>query len=553
MAESFDLSLLFEEFRDEAGQQLEALQTALLEMERRGALPEGEQTVLFRALHTLKGNAGMLGLIPIRDYVHALEGVFRAAPAGWTPESIDPLFRGAAALRRATESVGTEAQEEAFRLLSEIPPEAPAAGEAAQSEAPPPPVPGPRDPEAPEADARSELLRVPFAKLDTLLAQVADLAAVAAGLREMADRNRAALDAIGVRRPLADWTERLDATSELLRTSAMELRLVPVGRVLGRFPALIRDLAREQGKRIQVEVRGETTEMDKSTVDALAEPLLHLVRNAVDHGIDTPEQREARGKPPEGTVALRAGQSGDRVRIEVEDDGSGLDRAAILRRAREQGLVRPGDDLAPEEIDRLIFRPGFSTRSEASTLSGRGVGLDVVYQSAARLRGSLEVEPGERGGVRFTLVLPLTVALVPAVLFESAGELLAVPSAEVEETLRSPPTEYVGNARVVRRGDELIPLARPARLFGWEGTKASADGERFLVIVRRGARAAAVTADRLVDQRTVVVKAVPAQLGTLPGVSGVTIAADGRPVLLLDPGGIIDLNLESQRRSARVG
>jgi two-component system chemotaxis sensor kinase CheA len=513
----------------------------------------------------------MLGLTAVRDYVHALETTLKDPPDVWVQAHLDRLFEGAAALRQAVERAGTDAQDESLARLEALSAEAADAVDAPDTPerpgAQPTPAAVPAEAAAPDAapaatdgaatDAAGggEILRVPFGKLDALLNQVGELIQAGSALEDLVERNRLALETAGIRRALLERVETLGRVAEALQTAAMDLRLVPVRRVFSRFPSLVRDLAREEAKQVRVVLEGEDTELDKSTVDVLAEPLLHLVRNAVDHGIGTPAEREARGKPPEGTVTLRAIQSGDQVRIEVEDDGAGLDRDAILDRAREVGLVRPGEELTPEEIDELIFRPGFSTRREANTVSGRGIGMDIVQQTVARLRGSLEVEAVAEGGTRFVLRLPLTLAIVPVLIFETAGQMLALPAAEIEETLRNLRPEQVGRTAVLRIRDELVPLAWPARLFGWDGEQDD-DGTRarvrFALVVRRGTRATAIAADRLVDQRSVVVKALPSYLGQPRAVSGATIEADGRVVLLLDAGALVDLNLESQRRYTRA-
>jgi two-component system chemotaxis sensor kinase CheA len=555
--ERIDLSALLGEYRDEARHQLDVLDAALLELERAGALSDPGSAEMLRALHTLKGNSAMMGFGALRDAVHALEGVLRSPPRAWTEAELDPLFITAAALRAAVEHAGTDDEGASFERLT---------GAAATLPTPTTGVPHPATAAAapisgPTADpphaAADELLRVPLSKLDSLLNQVGELVQAVDSLGAELHAARDALAQLGLQRPLTDEVERLDRITDVIRGGVMQLRLVPVRRVFSRFPSMVRDLARAAGKQVRVVLEGEDTELDKSTIDALAEPLLHLVRNAVDHGIGTPEERTAMGKPAEGTITLRARQSGDVVFIEVEDDGHGLDHAAIVTRAREIGRLAPdAPEPLPEEIGALIFIPGFSTRREASAVSGRGIGLDVVRERVARLRGALEVEdlPGE--GTRFVLRLPLTVAIVPAVVFEAAGALLALPAADVEETVRRPERDHVGAAEVIRHRDEIVPVARTSALFGWHGGEASdAGGTRlpFALLVRHGARAVAIAADRLVDQRDVVVKPLPAWLGPRPGVSGATVAPDQRVILLLDAAGVIDLNLDHHRRHARDG
>lgn len=548
---------------------------------------------LLRALHTLKGNSGMLGFAAIRDYVHNVEEVFRAKPSRWPQPLIDRLFEGAALLRRVVEQVGTPDEEAGFARLAALP--RPSLSAADASPAPPasaggaePATPGatpagtpavaaggaaggaagsatdaaPEGTDPAELVVGTELLRVPFEKLDLLANRVAELLVIHAGLADLLGTHREALEAVALRRPLQALAEQTERVAGSLRDAATELRLVPVGRVLRRFPSLARDLARAQGKRIRLEIEGEETLLDKSTVDILGEPLLHLMRNAVDHGIRSPGERRAAGKPEEGTITLRAIPSGDTVVIEVEDDGSGLDRDAIVARARAVGLVAPDEPVSHEEAADLIFRPGFSTRDEASTVSGRGIGMDIVASSVARLRGSLVVEDTPGAGTRFTLRLPLTVAILPVLVFEAASELLALPALDVEEIRRPERVSWVAGAEVAADDDEVIPLARLERLLAWDDGNGArgvppdpADGAalpRYALIVRRGFRAAAVVADRVLEQRDVLVRALPTYLGQPPGVSGATIAPDGRVILLLDAGGIIDLNLDAHRRTAHV-
>jgi two-component system, chemotaxis family, sensor kinase CheA len=395
---------------------------------------------------------------------------------------------------------------------------------------------------------------VPFVKLDSLLARVGELVSLHARLEGFAHRNRESLHRAGLFRELAERLEDLEALGDSLQDTTMDLRLVPLRTILGRFPALVREIAREQEKQARLVVEGDEIELDKTAVDALGEPLLHLVRNAVDHGLETPAVRGSSGKDPVGTVSIRARREGDHIVVVVADDGAGLDRAAVLRRAREGGLVEGTGTLSDPQIHELLFTPGFSTRDQATTLSGRGVGLDIVRRTVLRLRGSLDVESEESGGARFTLRLPLTLAIVSALVFETDGEMLALPATDIEETLSRSVPERVGGTYVVRRGSAVIPLAPPKRIFAWRNgdtDDAAGPERRFAIVIRKGDRFAAIPADRLIDQRNVVVKALPPLLVPVRGVSGVTIAADGRVVLLLDSQAVLDLNLEAQRREPR--
>lgn len=538
MSESLDLGSLIEEFRDEARDQVDDLDAGLLQLEREGRLDEQARSGLLRVLHTLKGNAGMLGLGPIRDFVHVLENALKEQPGSWSEGTVERLFGGAAALRRAVEVAGGDEQEAAFRdltgarhRLEEL-----EAGE-------PAPAPAPeveKAEEVPEPAVGGDRLRVPFAKLDTLLNQVGELIGEA-------DALQAVLAAANGDRDLEERARRIRRRTGALQDSVMSLRLVPIGRVLTRFHSLVRRLARDQDKEVRLVVRGEDTEVDKSTADSLSEPLLHLLRNAIDHGIQKPEVREAGGKPPYGTIRLDVSRDRDQVQIVVEDDGAGLDLERIDARARESGLIEEGTDLGEEELINTIFRPGFTTRADVSTVSGRGVGLDVVRRSVRELRGDLVVERPESGGTRFVMRLPLTVAVVPSVIIEAAGETLALPASHVARTLRLDQVDRVGRTDVVRDGEELLPLTDPGRLFGW----GSAERGDFGVVLRQGRRGAVLATQRLVDQRDLVVKALPRYGQRPPGVSGASVLPGGRVILLLDPLEIIELN-EGQRRGGRA-
>lgn len=515
-------------------------------------LREAERADLLRALHTLKGNAAMLGLRPVQELVHGVEDVFRD-PAAAVP--VAAVRDAANALRRAVDRAGTPEQDEALAPLAALG-EALAHARSTGGAGAPPAPPALADEEgaaAPEdttaEDLREESVRVPFARLDLLLNQVNELVRAADALRGWAAAGRPALQEIGAWRSLTERLEALENTTQAVRRSASAIRLVPVGRVLARFPRLAADVARERGKQVRVTLEGGDTEIDKATADALLDPLLHLVRNAVDHGVEPPAARAAAGKDPTATIRMAAVQEGDRVRIEVEDDGRGVDRAAVLARGRELGLVPPDEAVPDEEVDELVFRAGFSTRREADAVSGRGVGLDVVRAAVQALRGHVRMESGDEGGTRFVLRVPLTVALVPVLYFEVAGETLAIPALDVEETVRIVRPGRVGPAETVDVREEAVPLVRLERVFGWT----AAPDPRYVLLLRRGARAAAVGADRLLAQEAAPVRALPAALGSPRGVSGAVVDAGGRVVLLVDPAQVLEMNVDLYRGGAGGG
>ncbi|HSM35361.1 MAG TPA: Hpt domain-containing protein [Longimicrobiales bacterium] len=523
MSQPFDPKSLHAEFRDEARGQLNVLDEALAEAERTGTLGEEQRSELARALHTLKGNAGMLGFAPISSFVHELEEVFRTPVESWTPR-LPSLVRSAALLRAASVAAGTDDEAEAFAALER--PDLDAQPRDAPTEQPDEPGQVERVVASSRAD---ELTRVPFHRLDALLGGVGDLISVSAALTSMMEDYREGLDACGFRRPLEAYAARVAMIVDEVRRTVMDLRLVPAGRLFTRFPSLARDLAVRAGKSVRVEIEGESTELDKSTLDALAEPLLHLVRNAVAHGIEGPDERALQGKPAYGTVTLRAARDGEKVRIDVEDDGRGLDLEAIERGARARGWVAEGEELTESDVTEWILRPEFSTLDTAAEEAGRGVGLHAVRRTTTELHGSLTVKPLDQGTL-FTIMLPLRVMVVPSVVFEAAGETLALPAAEVIEAVRRS-DGAVTTAGLARVDGMTVPVASLAAVFG--GT-AREDGEPYLLLAHGPAGPIAIEASRLYHRQDLVVRGIPPYLGSIEGVSGAAVMPSGSVVLLLD-------------------
>lgn len=328
----------------------------------------------------------------------------------------------------------------------------------------------------------------------------------------------------------------LEKTTEALQDTVIDMRLVPFETIIGKFPRLIRDLARGQDKEVQFEIEGRDVEIDRSILTELGDPLTHILRNAVDHGIEPPEEREAAGKPREGTVALRARRKRDHVLVEVEDDGSGLDTEAI----RETAIER--DFRTAEELDRmddselydLVFHPGFSTTDEVTDVSGRGVGMNVVYETVTRLDGSLNVEsePGE--GTTVTLELPVTMAIVRVLILRVGEEEYGIPIKHVDEiTTRAEATELDGDP-VLEYDDDIFPVVDLAESF--DVPSAKTNGEGNLVRVDPSERPIAIGCDEVRAQQTVVVKPLEGMLSGTPGLSGTAILGDGDIMYLLDIG-----------------
>jgi two-component system, chemotaxis family, sensor kinase CheA len=326
-----------------------------------------------------------------------------------------------------------------------------------------------------------------------------------------------------------------------LQKSVMKIRMVPVEQLFRRFPRVVRDVAKSRNKDINLEVAGQNTDLDKGILDALAEPLAHLVRNAADHGIETAAERQAAGKPVHGTVRLDAYHEGDQVVIEISDDGRGLDRDKILRRAIERGIVTSNDTarLNDSDIMHLIFAPGLSTADEITEISGRGVGLDVVKSAVDHLKGSIELESDLGQGTTFRLMVPLTLASIQSLLFHVSGRLYAVPLATVVEITRVSEGEVhrVDNHEVFQLRDQVLTLVRLERLESQ--VSRTHEKRTFVIVIGSGSRKFGLAVDSLMGEEELVIKALEDRLVTSPLVSGASILGDGTVVLILNVPAVI--------------
>ncbi len=385
---------------------------------------------------------------------------------------------------------------------------------------------------APEAAGRGRQIRVDLRRLDALMKRVGELVVARGRLVELAEASGSPeLEAVAARiaRVTAD-----------LQNEVVQARLTPVWQVFDRFPRLVRDLARQLGKRVRFEIEGEEIELDRAILDELGEPLLHLLRNAVDHGIEPPEVRTRHGKPQEGLVRLVASRDRDAVLIRVTDDGAGIDRARVLRRAIREGLVPKGtQDLSDDQLLQVLARPGFSTAERVTDVSGRGMGMDAVLVRVRALGGTLEFTTTPGVGSSFGLRLPMTLAIVPALVALVGGERYAIPTSRVAETVEFHPARVVAgeDGERFQLRDELLPTVRLRERLGVRGPRPP--GRMPAVIVEVGERRSAVVVDALVGQQDIVVEPFDAPRGMLPCVSGATILGDGVPTLILDPAALV--------------
>jgi two-component system chemotaxis sensor kinase CheA len=500
-------------------------------------------------LHTIKGNSAMMGLLGIQTLAHRLEdlwGALLVEPAT-RAAGASLLVRGTGLLADLVRSTATTPppDDAAAPLLEEI--EAFLAAEGGSRE------PAREERRAPDrrttdrrhsraigemgADGVVTTIRVESRRLDALLETFGEVMIAQAGVRD-AIRQRSRKhggDPVLLERVLLG----LDRTLKRLEHDLMETRLLPISTVFTRFTRLVRDLAHGEGKQVRLEVAGGETRLDKTVIDRLGEPLIHLLTNAVIHGIELPEERQRRGKPAEAVITLRAVQRSDRVILTVTDDGRGLDPEAILRKARALGQAPLAEDPSLSEVFALAFLPGLSTADTVSHLSGRGVGLDVVASSIRALSGNVAVgsEPGR--GTTFSLRLPLTVAVLRSLLVEIDGERYALPLADVAETVRMRPgmMHQVARQGVMTWRGDVIPVLDGGPLLGGAATR-----ERGYCVVLRssGTRHRGLLVDSLLGHQEVVVKALDPALGRPPAVAAATILGDGRVACILDTGRLAD-------------
>ncbi len=336
-----------------------------------------------------------------------------------------------------------------------------------------------------------------------------------------------------------------------LQEMSLGLRMVPIAATFQKMNRVIRDVAKKVGKQINFVTSGDETELDKSVVDQISDPLVHMVRNAADHGIETPEERIAAGKPAEGTVTLRAYQQGGNVYIELIDDGRGLNRKRIMAKAVERGLVPADANLTDAEICNLIFLPGFSTASAVTDVSGRGVGMDVVRRNVEALQGSVSVKSEEGKGSTITVRLPLTLAILDGLLVRLSDEVFVIPLLSVIESISVSANEIhriVGVGEVISLRGEVVPLLRLHKALNIKANEQNEE-QGLLVIVEDQGRRLALRVDDLIGQQQVVIKNLETNFRKVPGVSGATILGDGHVALILDIFGLSNLNYDSQQAS----
>jgi two-component system chemotaxis sensor kinase CheA len=589
------ISEICADFLVEAREIVEQLGEQMVVLERAPEDRDALNTV-FRGFHTIKGGAGFLDFPPMVTLCHAVEDRLDVARNGTMPldgfafdgaqQAIDLLAdmlecvaaqqplptvpqglidsmhvdgRAPAPAQAAAMSASDLPEDlgdldfdsllDAFHGKGALP------GAVAVSEAPPPaaiapapsptpiarPEPTPHGRRSPAAnDAGETTVRVDVRRLDAMVNLVGELVLARNRMKTIRPRLRD--------EDLDRAVTALDAATSRLQSAVMMARMQPVGRVFSRFPKLARDVARQVQKSVELEVVGAETELDRNLVEALSDPLVHLVRNAIDHGIESPEARRLAGKNEQGNVRLSAQQEGDHVMIEVRDDGAGIDPEKIRESAIRKGLIdaESAARLSADDCLQLIFLPGFSTKSEVSDLSGRGVGMDVVQSKIRELSGSVQIQSEIGRGTRMSIKVPLTLAILPTLLVEIDGDVYALPLVRVIEVL----SHTGGNAMWIDGQSVLDLREQPTPVLDlrhWLGLDAGRDEASTGVVLQAGEQRFVLIVDRVRGREEVVIKALPRTLRGLSGYAGASLIGDGRMALILDVDALHESGVRTRR------
>lgn len=402
------------------------------------------------------------------------------------------------------------------------------------------------------AGKESGSIRVAIDKVDGLINMVGELV-ITQSMLSQATTNLADGD-IKTLEKVLEGVIQLERNTRELQENVLQIRMLPISTAFSRFPRLVRDLCGKTGKQVDLRMTGEHTEVDKTVLEKIGDPLVHLVRNSLDHGIETPEVRKAAGKPPRGTLELCAYHEGGDIIIKVIDDGAGLNRERILRKAVENGLIGENEELSDEKVFNLIFAPGFSTAEKVSDISGRGVGMDVVRRNVRDLGGNVTITSNPNAGSTVTIRLPLTLAILDGQLARIGDETFIISLVSIVESVqmrREQVSSIAGQAELYRLRDEYIPIIRLNDLFGMRaGKRDLLDG--LLVIVESDGSRVGLFVDDLMGQQQVVIKSLETNFRQIQGISGATILGDGTVALIVDVPGLIHRSSEARRRAAGV-
>lgn len=592
----FDKSKFLGQYKAETGEHLANLNQGLLKLEKEPG-DRGLLEAMMREAHTLKGSSMMMGYPSISQIGHgmenglqkALEGKVRMAKSHFDVlfkclDAIEPILNEVEFGQDNDQTAADALKDEVDRIFRESAALEPAAepaengqlpAEGSQDAAPPAdgpkatteqptrtasgqmPAAAPAQPDQPRKNkpvfaVGEDSIRVGTEKLDKLMNLSGELVISKIRLTQLVKSMTGKIDTMAGTddscRTLLGELKQVDESLEIaaygVKDEIVGLRMVPVSYLFNAFPRAMRDLAQAKNKNVELVISGEDTQLDKTIIDQLKDPLMHLLRNAVDHGIEAPERRQAAGKPADGQINLKAYQQGSQVIIEVSDDGQGIDLARVKEQAVKKGIVDAGkiDQLAVEQVYQILFLPGFSTNEEVTDVSGRGVGLDVVREKIAGLKGMVEIASTPGQGSKFTLKLPLTLAISESLLIAIGSDIFALPIETVVETIRveQDGINTVEGKEVITVRGQIMPLIRLNDLFGLP-TRGIIEKKFFpVVVVQSVEKRIGLLVDQLMGRQEVVIKALGDPLSHINGVAGATILGDGRVILILDVPSIIE-------------
>ncbi len=388
-------------------------------------------------------------------------------------------------------------------------------------------------------------IRVDVERLDQLLNIVSELVLGRNRLAQVNTEMQVEHEGTKLAKDLFEAYRQIDLMTTELQLAVMKTRMIKIGKVFNKYPRVVRDLCRETKKDIQLLIYGEDTELDKTLIEEINDPLVHLIRNAVDHGIETPQERVAKGKNPQGTVILAAEHEGNNINITIQDDGKGMDPEVIKRKAIEKGLItkEKANDLNKNEIFNLIFLPGFSTAEKITNISGRGVGMDVVKTNVTKLRGTIQIDSEVGKGTKIVIKLPLTLAIIQGLLVRVKTETVVIPLSSVIEVVRVAPEEIytINQNEVIRIRNSVLSLLRVEDILYDDLPEDDNDKKwQYVVIISAGDRKYGIRVDELIGQKEIVIKSLGSYLGNIEGLAGATIMGDGKVVMILDIGDLVN-------------
>lgn len=564
-----DMQELVQDFLVETNEIIENLDHDLVELESNQNDLELLNKI-FRGAHTMKGSSSFLGFNKLAELTHHAEDILNKLRKGEmvvTREIMDTLLEFVDKTKQIISDIenGTDTADvtsviEDLKLGSEgkltaktkAPASAPNAAPQAATPAPAP-KPAPKKQEAAKPTGQAtqveQTIRVDVSRLDSLVNLVGELVLSRNMLSQIAGELENKFENEYLVEQLLVATNSIGMNTTELQLAIMKTRMIAIGKVFNKLPRVVRDIARDTGKEIELVISGEETELDKQVIESIGDPLLHMIRNSCDHGVETPDVRISKGKPRGGTVHLSAYHEGNHVVIEIKDDGAGMDPDKLKRKAIEKGVITvdEANNMDDKQAFSLIFKAGFSTAEKITNISGRGVGMDVVRTNIEKLNGIISIDSKINEGSTFFLKLPLTLAIIQALLVEVAGETFAIPLASVVETVRITNEEIHSfeGREVLKLRDRVLSLIRLDEAFTLDGFE---QDEIYVVVVALAEKQLGLIVDKLIGQEEIVIKSLGDYLGGNPGIAGATITGDGRVRLILDVSGVIEVAQNMPRR-----